>query len=336
MTFARMLAPCLLAAVLASGCSPADPGDPHADAKTGHFFQGKLVWDTPPAPDFTLTDQFGEPFRLTDQRGKVVLIFFGYVQCPDVCPATLSTWAKVANRLGDARRGVRFVYVTVDPERDTGERLGRHLAIFGSDFVGLTGTAEELDAVFREYGITTRKLTLFEGAGGYVMEHTSQTFLVDPEGRLRLQYEFDSRYADVLTDVSWLLDQIRVEDVWSRPTAAAGDSAEELPDDAPPGVMYLSIANAGTEDDRLVSLRTDVCRAVEIHRTTRDGGRMRMTPLPEGVPIPAGETVRFAPGGLHVMLIGLRRGLTPGERFEVELVFASGRELTVESEVRAP
>jgi len=202
----RALASCLLAAVLASSCGSTDSKAPRGGSAAEHFFRGALVWETPVAPDFTLTDQLGRPFRLADQRGRVVLIFFGFVHCPDVCPATLSTWAKVAKRLGDARREVRFVFITVDPERDTGERMGRHLSIFGSDFLGLTGTPEELDAVYRAYGVTHRKLNLFESAGGYVMEHTSQTFLIDLEGILRLKYDFDTPSDDVFADVRWLLD----------------------------------------------------------------------------------------------------------------------------------
>jgi protein SCO1/2 len=307
------------------------------------------VWETPAAADFTLTDQHGLPFRLSDQRERVVLIFFGFVQCPDVCPATLSTWAKVAKRLGDDRDEVRFVHVTVDPERDTPARLGKHLSIFGSDFIGLTGTTEELEAVYGAYGITHRKVRFFDSAGGYLVEHTSQTFLVDPQGILRLQYNFDTRSDDVFTDVRWLLDHrdgsgrrgepsaIRIEDVWSRPTAASGAAAAEEPSaDGAPGVLYLSIVNEGMRDDRLVEVRTDASEVVEIHRTTNEGGRARMAPVRGGVEIPARETVRFAPGGLHVMLIGLRRDLLAGERFRVELVFASGAEMTVESEVRSP
>ncbi len=343
----RLTLAALLAAssILAGGCNPSVSSGQSARTVEEHFFRGKLVWDTPPAPDFALTDQNERPFRLSDQRGRVVLIFFGFVQCPDVCPATLSTWAKVAKRLGADRDQVRFLYVTVDPERDTPAILGRHLAIFAPDFVGLTGTQEELEAVYRAYGVNQKKLRLFESAKGYLIEHTSLTFLIDPQGILRLTYEYDTGPDDVFTDLRWLLDHrsttgepdaIRIEEVWSRPTAAYDGAAKRPPPDTAPGVMYLSIVNRGSQNDRLVAVRTDVCDVAEIHETTHEAGSARMAPVGGGVPIPAGETTRFAPGGLHVMLIGLRRDLLAGERFRAELVFESGGEITVESEVRSP
>jgi protein SCO1/2 len=297
------------------------------------------------APDFTLIDQNEQPFRLADARGKVVLIFFGFVQCPDVCPATLSTWVKVAKRLGAERDQVRFLYITVDPERDTPANLGRHLKIFAPDFIGLTGTQEQLEAVYRDYGVKHNKLRLFEGAKGYVMEHTSHTFLVDPDGILRLTYQYNARSRDVFADVRWLLDHhspaagseaIRVENVWSRPTAAHDGEAQRPAPGSAPGVMYLSIVNGGVQDERLIAVRTDVCEVAEIHETTHREGSSRMGPVNGGVPVPAGERVDFAPGGLHVMLLGLRRDLLAGERFPVELIFESGRETRIEVEVRAP
>ena len=99
-------------------------------------------------------------------------------------------------------------------------------------------------------------------------------------------------------------------------------------------MIYLSIANEGAEDDRLVAIRTEVSETVEIHRTTVVDGRARMSPQPDGVAIPAGDVVRFEPGGLHVMLLGLRRELKAGDRFPVVLRFEKGGETTVEVEVR--
>ncbi len=119
----------LLVLVAAGACGPAEPE-----------FYGMLRPEGGPREDFTLTDQYGEPYRLADQRGKIVLLFFGYAHCPDVCPVTLSNWARVEEALA-AETDVEFVFVTVDPERDTVERLREHLEIFSLILVFTEGAA---------------------------------------------------------------------------------------------------------------------------------------------------------------------------------------------------
>ncbi|HSR30941.1 MAG TPA: SCO family protein, partial [Anaerolineae bacterium] len=111
----------------------------------GPSFRGTVLDEPVDVADFALTDENGGVFRLSDQQGNVVLLFFGYTSCPDVCPTTLATWRKIHEALGEDAERVRFVFVTVDPERDTAERLGMHVNAFNPDFIGLTGTPEELD-----------------------------------------------------------------------------------------------------------------------------------------------------------------------------------------------
>ena len=106
-----------------AGCQSSDPS-----------FRGTELGDSIPTTDFTLTDQYKQPFTLGDHKGKVVLLFFGFTYCPDVCPLTLSTWKKVQDALKDDVAQVEFVYITVDPERDTSEKIASHLAVFSPDF----------------------------------------------------------------------------------------------------------------------------------------------------------------------------------------------------------
>ncbi len=159
-----------------------------------------------PAEDFTLTTTEGQPFRLSDERGKIVLMFFGFTSCPDVCPTTLAEAKRIMNGLGDDVENVRFVFITVDPERDTQQRLGQYVAAFHPGIMGLSGTPEELQAVFDAYGIHVAKVPLEDSALGYTMEHTARIFLVDQEGRLRLSYAFGTPDEDILLDVQYLLD----------------------------------------------------------------------------------------------------------------------------------
>ena len=169
-------------------------------------FRGSVLEDPVTVPDFTLTDQSGQPFRLSDQRGQVVLLFFGYTSCPDVCPTTLGTWRKVHQALGEDADQAKFVFVTVDPERDTPERLGIHVNAFNPDFVGLTGTPDELEAVYTLFGVIHEKDTSSGSALGYLVNHTATTFVIDREGAWRLRETYGTEAEDFVHDIQQLLD----------------------------------------------------------------------------------------------------------------------------------
>jgi protein SCO1/2 len=168
-------------------------------------FRGTALEQPVAVPDFTLTDQHSQPFRLSDQRGYVVLLFFGYTACPDVCPTTLATWRNVHDDLGSRAQRVRFVFVTVDPERDTPERLGIHLNAFDPDFVGLTGTQEQLQAVYDIFGVYVEKQPVSGSAVGYLVSHTATTFVLDAAGNWRLVEGYGTDAADIVYDVRQLL-----------------------------------------------------------------------------------------------------------------------------------
>lgn len=157
------------------------------------------------APDFVLTDQYGQPFQLSDQRGSVVLLFFGYTNCPDVCPTTLAIWRETYEALGEDANQVRFVYVTVDPERDTQERLATYLNAFSPDFFGLSGTADELDAVYKSYGVFHEKQPSPGGGDDYEVAHTSTAVVIDPEGQWRVNEPYGTPAEDLVNDIQALL-----------------------------------------------------------------------------------------------------------------------------------
>jgi protein SCO1/2 len=191
----RILTLCFLVLVVLAACGPSAPA-----------FRGSGLDEPVDVPDFTLTDQYGQAFRLSDQRGKAVLLFFGYTQCPDVCPTTLSTWRNVHQALGKDADRVRFVFVTVDPERDTAERLGLHVNAFNPDFVGLTGPQENLEAVYRIFDIVAEKDTSSGSAAGYLVNHTATAFLLDTEGKWRVREKYGTPAEDIAYDIQQLLD----------------------------------------------------------------------------------------------------------------------------------
>ncbi|MGD8627111.1 MAG: SCO family protein [Anaerolineae bacterium] len=169
-------------------------------------FRGSVLQEPVPVPDFRLTDESGGTFRLADQRGNVVLLFFGYTSCPDVCPTTLANWRKVHEALGDDADRVRFVFVTVDPERDTVEKLGLHVNAFNPDFIGLTGSQEALEAVYNIFDVYYEKDTSSGSALGYLVSHTATTFVLDPQGVWRLRETYGTPVEDIVHDVRQLLE----------------------------------------------------------------------------------------------------------------------------------
>ncbi|MFQ5638374.1 MAG: SCO family protein [bacterium] len=160
-----------------------------------------------PTEEIALTDQHGQPFRLSEVRGAVVLTFFGFTYCPDVCPLTLSTWKKVEAELGDDAEQVKFVYITVDPERDTPEKMREHLSIFSDNFIGLTGSPEELLPVYQGYGVYRKKNQISESATGYLIDHTARINVIDKNGRWRLSFSHDAPVEDMVHDIRILLEE---------------------------------------------------------------------------------------------------------------------------------
>ena len=171
-----------------------------------YVYQGSLIDPPVQAADFNLTDQNGQPFRLSDQRGKVVLVFFGYTHCPDVCPVTLSEFRQIKGELGDQAKNVKFVFVTVDPERDTPQVLRTHLANFDPTFVGLTGSQADLEPVWKSYGVYQAEVDS-GSAADYLVDHTARIYAIDPQGNWRLTYVFGTEPKAVLDDVTHLLQE---------------------------------------------------------------------------------------------------------------------------------
>lgn len=153
---------------------------------------------------FTLTDHNGQVRKLEDFRGKVVVMFFGYVQCPDVCPTTMAEMATVMNELGPAGNEVQVLFVTVDPERDTQQLLAEYVPAFDKRFLGLHGTPEQIDQVAREF-----KVFYAKGKGGtpesYTVDHTAGSYVFDRDGRLRLFVRHGEGAGLIAHDVRQLL-----------------------------------------------------------------------------------------------------------------------------------
>lgn len=158
----------------------------------------------PTAPQIELTKSNGETFRLNDQKGKIVLLFFGYTSCPDVCPTTLAELKLVLDDLGNKAESVEVVFVSVDPKRDTPEKIQNYVEHFNPGFVGLSGSMYELEPIWKQYGIFREEVES-NSALGYIVNHTARTYLVDADGNLRLSYGFQTPVEDIVSDLKTLL-----------------------------------------------------------------------------------------------------------------------------------
>ncbi len=157
--------------------------------------------------DFTLVAHTGEAVSLSDLRGKAVLMSFGYTHCPDVCPLTLLEFAQVRETIGQAADDVQFVFISVDGERDTPERLARYLEVRDmSDFaLGLTGTDADLRRLGVDYGLYFAKNTASGSAANYLVDHTASSFLIDQEGRLTTLFSFGTQQDIIAEEILALL-----------------------------------------------------------------------------------------------------------------------------------
>ncbi|MBC7844816.1 MAG: SCO family protein [Gemmatimonadaceae bacterium] len=169
-------------------------------------FNGAALDPAEPAPALTLFDSTGTPFELTAQRGKVVLVFFGYTHCPDVCPTTLVDWRHVADSLGAKAADVRFVFVSVDPERDTPASVQRYAARFSPTFVGLTGATAAIDSLKSAWHIAAfRDGNPTDTSSTYTVSHPSQVFVIDNTGKLVLMQSAGMTVAQITSDIRALL-----------------------------------------------------------------------------------------------------------------------------------
>ena len=174
-------------------------------------FRGNTFEPFPEAYQFTLVDFNGGAFRIGDQKDKIVLLFFGYANCPDICPATLSDFERIHAALGEQADQVRFVFISVDPERDSPERIQEYVSGFHSDFIGLTGSRDELQLIWDGYFHSPEKETN-DGhedseEDGYLVAHTGRVYVIDSLGRLRLTFLFGMAVSDMIADVTFLLTE---------------------------------------------------------------------------------------------------------------------------------
>lgn len=196
----RVLASFVLACVVAA--LPATAVAAGAPAlKSGVFDPPRM------APQIVMRDVHGRDFSLAQQRGKVVVLVFGYTACADVCPVSAAMLANARAKLGARADKLQVVFISVDPERDTPQALRQYLDHFDKSFIGLTGTPQQMAAIRTAYGISAKKHAFGTGRNDYVMSHSTYLYFIDPQGRLRGMLPFGRPAEDVVHDFNILVGQ---------------------------------------------------------------------------------------------------------------------------------
>jgi protein SCO1 len=156
------------------------------------------------AREFSLTDHNGTRRTLADFKGKAVVVFFGFTQCPDVCPTTMAEMSEVTQQLGEEGKRLQVLFITVDPERDTAALLKQYVPAFNANFLGLTGTVEEVTKVAKEFKVFFQKQPT-KTPGGYTMDHTANSYVFDAQGKVRLVVKHGLGAAPLVQDLKQLL-----------------------------------------------------------------------------------------------------------------------------------
>lgn len=173
-----------------------------------HTFAGTAFEDPPVAFAFEGTNYDGTPFRMSDQQGKVVLLFFGYTSCPDICPLTLAEFKQLATQLGERAEDVAFVFVTVDPQRDTQEKMASYVSAFDPSFYGVRLEGEMYEGTKKGYGVYVEKRSAENGdPNSYLVDHTGGIYVVDKVGNLSETFSYDTGAAAMLPDIEYWLEQ---------------------------------------------------------------------------------------------------------------------------------
>ncbi|HSW31480.1 MAG TPA: SCO family protein [Longimicrobiales bacterium] len=332
----------LLATALALASCAQPPADAPGSASLG------LLGTEPVAPlekvSFTFPDVRGEPWDFrAETDGRITLLYFGYTFCPDICSVQMATLAAALREVPpDVRAAVTTVFVTVDPARDTPERLAGWLGAFDSSFVGLRPTPETLAEALAFYRYPPP-----ESSGedeGYTMSHPAMVYAFTPDDLGRAMYGADTPKAAWAHDLVLLAGRD-----WSGgealPRAPGGDLMAQVggiqvldavvprPPTATTTAFYATLHNAGSEADTLLGISTPAAERAMLHDMVLEGGVMRMTHLMGGIPLPPGATVRLEPGSRHGMLEGLSGLPEPGGTVSVVLRFALAGETPVPARV---
>ena len=283
-----------------------------------------------PLTAFALTDHQNRAFDLASLKGKWSFVFFGFTHCPDVCPTTLALLAGARERIGKNMAGAedsQFVFISVDPHRDTASKLGQYVNYFDRDFLGVTGDPAQIANLAAQLG-AVYQLAITAGTENYPVTHSAAVFLLDPHARLHAVFtpphdaETISKRFQVVRELA-AGDTVSVSGAWIR--------------QAPPGMAmlagYLELRNNSSRPQVLLAASSPGFEGVTIHRTIVQDGIAGMLHASQ-IELAPNASLLFAPGGYHLMLMQPKQMLRVGDRVDIKLEFRGGLVLPATFEVR--
>ena len=300
-------------------------------------WHGRSVDPALPRPSFTLTDTSGQPYDFaTETAGQLTFLYFGYTNCPDVCPITIANLSQSLEEVNGV--AAKVVFVTTDPTRDTPEQLRQWLDNFDGDFVGLTGTTAELEAAQKAAGVTVAIAEAPDDKGNYDVGHSAAVHVYTGDDREHLNYPWNTTQSEWTDDIP----RIAADPMWNAVDGIRVTGAYASPSSGASGAIYVTIAN-GADDDAVTGASSPDAGGAALHVTTggdasgdalgndaMGGGTMSGT---DELAVPGGGTVQLEPGGDHIMLTELDRSLVVGDTVTVTIRFQHAPPVTVEAPV---
>lgn len=291
-------------------------------------------------------DHKGQEFGLSQFQGQWSIVFFGFTNCPDVCPTTMQTLKQVkqdVSKAGVWDNNYQVVMVSVDPERDTTERLSNYVPFFDPQFIGIRASVEHTSAFAKNLGILFFKSKEFDN-GGYDVDHGAAIILINPQGQYAGVTTAPHIQADISADLIKLAEYAGVSDVQKsiketdipvnpanvQPTIASNKLELEnawirpAPPHAPSMAAYFDFVNNSEKDITIVASSSSQFTRTMIHDTVIEDGIASMEHLDEVV-IPAGDKVSLAPAAKHMMLMGAKTPLKEGDSVDVKFESNDGK-----------
>jgi protein SCO1/2 len=289
-----------------------------------------LLPEARPLTAFALTDHKNRVFDLASLKGKWSFIFFGFTHCPDVCPTTLAELARARGHIARNTAGaedIQFVFISVDPNRDTAGKLRQYVSYFEPTFLGVTGDDAQIANLAGQLG-APYQVAITPGMDNYPVTHSTAVFLLDPRARYHAVFT-PPHDADAIGKRFKVVRELEAGDAVS-----AGDAWIR---EAPPGMSmmagYMALRNDTSRPQVLVAASSSGFQSVMIHRTIVKDGVAGMAHASQ-IELKPNASLIFAPGGYHLMLMGPKRTLRAGDPVVINLEFRGGLVLAVAFKVR--